>query len=284
MPIESPACLAALCAAAILFGCKASTHDPDPDPEPDPRGEDAHVFGSYSVSADTLIIQTPKDTAWECEGDGEIMSVATPPPQPMRFALAGDRLRIYSSPDSIPGADGAIAAVQFHILHARKGGGQGIMGRWRSMEKAYDLLSGALDAVSQAKVARILQAFAIGQSHFVDEIILSNGEAWLSRTGNHSGHFLAAWNGLLAYNLDQVPDSAVYDVAVSAPHPDTVRLEGKRTGETVTITFTGPLRAFKRFASDNPDNAAYSEDDATLTCPQPRWYHEFLFQNQRLQP
>ncbi len=94
---KSLASTASFGAAVLLFACDSTTTSTDPEPSE----AESVLIGSYTLSADTLILQTPKDTSWECEGAVKIMTETTLPPQPRRFALAGDQLRIFH-PRPIP--------------------------------------------------------------------------------------------------------------------------------------------------------------------------------------
>ncbi len=97
------------------------------------------------------------------------------------------------------------------------------------------------------------------------EVEFSRGEARARFSGDPAGLFLAVWNGAVAFDPLDRPDSVKYAVDVMRLHPDTVRLVGRETGEAVTVYFVGP-RQSKWYASNRPERAPYSEEESTRSA------------------
>lgn len=252
----------------------------------DPALSDRESFhlGDYSVSGDTIFMQTPADTFWDCWSDNPTMQIEGPETDTTRFEISGNRLIIFNEVDtsrSIASGEETWAVVRRHSYFARTGGGPGLEGRWRWDGNGFEVLSESPDRKERARMERYDSLLAIQLDYLTMELDFSRGEARGRISGDNAGLFLARWNGALAYDSLDRPDSAQYAVAVTRLHPDTVRLVGRETGETVTVYYVGPRKS-RWYASDRDGRVPYSEEEYHRVCGIDGWYDEFLMENSRV--
>jgi hypothetical protein len=80
---------------------------------------------------------------------------------------------------------------------------------------------------------------------------------------------------------DDTSSSDLYDVQVRIVDQRKVKLQGRKTCETVAISYESP-RDHRIYSSDNPGRLSYRSSD--FPCPYDReiyWYGQFLEMNRK---
>lgn len=270
--------LPAAAGAALLFACSTSPTGPE---SPD---EGYFQEAEYSIVGDRIITLGGPDTVWSCADTGKTMNIRPERPDTNRFTLSGNIFRVFTgldtvwaaSPDSPPEA-----VVDKYSEFARLGGGQGLEGRWRFQGYGYSLLSGNLSAEARENLDYFQKRFLIRSRYVTEDYDFSDDRIYMRVGGDFAGLYVAEWNGAFLFDSTQPADSAEYDVEVARLDSGTVRLKGRRTGETVTLTREEPRPGWT-YSSDNPAHPAYSGNPATRPCDALQWFRtEFLAGNRR---
>lgn len=265
--------------AALLIACTTSPNGPES------LEGGSYLEAEYSVHGDTLVLLNLPDTVWSCNDTVKTSQVELDEPDSFRFTVSGNALQVFQGgPDSIWGLENQLeGVVDNYSRFNRIGGGQGLEGRWLFKGYGYNLLSGTLSQSSKERL-EFLQNLYLNRSRYVtEEYEFSDGRMILRIGGDFAGLYVANWNGAILDDSLVSPDSAIYDVEVTRLGPGSVRLKGRKTGETVTLTLSiEKSRPIWSYASDNPSHPTYPGSLSMRPCTAREWFmSDFLSNNRR---
>ncbi len=278
MSIATLPALAAV-GAALLIACTSSSTGPEA------LGSEGFLEAEYTVLGDTLVLQSLPDTIWSCDDTVKTMRIEQYEPNSYRFTVSGNTLRLFlGGPDTIWGlGDQVDGMVDRYSRFSRIDGGQGLEGRWIFKGYGYDLLSGTVNERSKKNLEFLQNLYLIRSQYVTEEYEFSDGKMIRRNGGDFAGLYVASWNGAFRDDSLDVPDSAIYDIEATRMGPGSVRLKGRKTGETVTLTLSIATSVpIWTYASDNPSHPTYPGSISERPCTVREWFRtEFLAGNQR---
>jgi hypothetical protein len=236
--------------------------------------------GAYTVEGDRILMATAGQAFSYCDGAERREVVQQGRVDTLEFALAGDRLTVLNAPEAeAAGPGGPSVRIQWEA--SRSGRGTGLEGRWRIHSFDYRAAAGALDASAAAAWEQRIQAIRKGNALGVSEMELKEGRAYTRSDIRWSELFLADWNGELETTVPApAADRDLHDIEVVAVDKLTVELHGRKTGETVRITFAAD--GTRSYTSDTQAHAPYADSAEPASCPdQAGWFEAFKAENAR---
>jgi hypothetical protein len=242
--------------------------------------------GTYRISGDSIYVtpSNPIDTVYRyCFGDSLVVYIDTIKESGMPYSISGNTLTFTNTDTSMNGAGYTMAAVG---TYSRQGTGVGVEGTWNAVSVVYTVLSGtAPDSIRQeidsmnAMFSRILASGDVTAQY-----IFSNGQFTVnsSYAVHWADDYVSSWTKCSLYGTD----TCSYAVTVTKQGGSSVRLVGKTSGETVTITWNAA--GDETFTSSNPTaHPAYTYYANPVQCPnnyEPDWLATFLSANAKVMP
>ncbi len=192
---------------------------------------------------------------------------------PEAYALSGNTL-VENNPDEL-GDNGTVIET---VTLTRGGSGTGLQGGvWKVQSIAFPVVSGsdgsgnALDANDRAEVAldsELAVDLSADEQAFTADGLYEYGSVQPAKA------FVANWKG----NPDVAPDS----IAVTAVSQYVARLQGLRTGEIVTVTYSADVSVitFTSSAAAHAKDVFHAYAESCPDDPLPGWFSDFLQANQ----
>jgi hypothetical protein len=242
--------------------------------------------GTFRATADSIYVSitTPSDTSSYCMQDSLVTRIDTGGVQDesgIPYSLSGNSLTLYSSP--VFGDSTGYDVIDTMIL-IRMGSGAGLQGVWNLSSYGYKVLSGILpDSVRHemdSTIADMNQKIRSGEmsaqltfsgNQFTEVFSSQYSYDW---AGTYI-HYWTSCNGS-TYN----PDTCTYAVSAVKVNSTTVQLQGKKTNETVTITWN--TANDQVYTSSDTSHHAFTYYTNPTTCPNPAapdWFSSFLVAN-----
>lgn len=240
------------------------------------------MTGTYRISGDSVYVapSNPIDTVLRyCLGDSLVLYIDTIKESGMPYSISNNTLIFTNTDPSMNGTGYTLATV---MTYSRQGAtGVGVEGTWNAVSVVYTVQSGtAPDSIRQAidslnaMFSRILASGdATAQYIFVNGQFTSNS----SYSVHWADDYVSSWTDC-SYSYGT--DTCSYAVTVTKLSSSSVKLVGKTSGETVTISWNAA--GDETFKSSDPTHAAYTYYANPKQCPndyQPTWFTTFLTAN-----
>ncbi len=226
--------------------------------------------GAYNISADGkgLVIRSVSPY---CEGSNLIRDPYT---DSEAFSLSGNTLVI-----SIPDTLGYFGVVTQSLTFTRSGSGSGLPGGvWKQQSRVYQITSGSTRTLPLRKARRQRQRRGGGRRGFSIPSCRRSSSCTADSAYDYANvqqaeEFLADWN---------LGDSAEYSINVTAAGADVAQLKGKKTTQTVRITYAANAATSLTYTTDVAGDSAFQFYQMPTSCPDPdapNWYYAFLSAN-----
>jgi hypothetical protein len=238
------------------------------------------MTGTYRISGDSIYVtpSNPIDTVYSyCFGDSLVLYIDTIKESGMPYSISNNTLIFTNTDPSMNGTGYTMAIV---MTYSRQGTGVGVEGTWNAVSVVYTVQSGtAPDSIRQeidSMNAMFNRILASGDA--TAQYIFSNGQftSNSSYSYNWTDNFVSSWTKCSLYGTD----TCSYAVTVVKLSSSSVKLVGKTSGETVTITWNS--KGDETFTSSDPAHTAHTYYANPKQCPndyQPTWFITFLTAN-----
>jgi hypothetical protein len=240
-----------------------------------PPGEVFARLG-YSVSGDMLIIHDTWQAFAYCVYDTLKADTSRDRYDTVRFSILGDTLTLLPPADTLD----SDLVIQENFLLIRQADGKGIEGTWKPGPMRYSHVSGLLTPSRKAELDSQYAWDTEDARYFYAYDVFKAGT--LTQYGNYDfgEKFIRDWNRGRA--ILTIVDSSSFAIDPRKVDKHTVELKGRKTGETVRMTFRDNFD--RLFESDDPSHPAYLYHLKPTTCPndiEPSWYTAFLYANRK---
>jgi hypothetical protein len=258
--------------ALLLAACLEPSTDPAPAMPLQPSG-------TYLLAGTSLILTRPAQTARVCF-EGALISRETPSiTDTLEVMVSGDSL--YYDTRTRVGQRGS--HYRFGDVWTRLSGGPGLEGRWRVRGMHGVRLYGVLTA-QDSLFYDYYNTYSDAYWDLIErQVEFRDGEI-LSGTATQSAAltgFLWNWNRTEPDSTPTPSHSGMYAIDLTILDGNRVRYSGRKTGETVTQSFT---RDQVRYTSTEAARKAYTENDTAdcaFSLAHPPWFEDFLDGNRR---
>jgi hypothetical protein len=250
---------------------------------PDGSKQTMTMTGTYRISGDSIYVAVtyPADTNRYCNGANLVVHIDTAYTQPesgIPYVISNSTLTLTATDPYMNGAGYTIAMV---MTLTRVGPGTGMQGTWNFVSETYSVLSGtAPDSIKRdldALNAEISQRIASGE--FAGQYIFSGNQfsSVSSYAFNWADDFVSSWTDCNPNYYST--DTCTYAVTVVKLSSSSVRLLGKTSGETVTVTWNAA--GDETYTSSDSTHHAGTYYVNPASCPNtiPAWYNTFLSDN-----
>jgi hypothetical protein len=271
--------VAVACLAIFLFCSKNSTSSSTGPGNATPPVIPDQVM-SYTISGNNIItLSTLKiDTLKSC--NGSVMTtrydtVSKPGYDTVAYVLTSNTLIVLGVNGGDSGSfTNPAAKVVYDQVFTRQGTGTDLIGSWKSTGRQYRLVSGTLTSAERQQLdsAMVADAAQMAVGNYTELSITADKinvyQHGIINNSSWADYFIAGWNN---QQLDSITITKIND--------SSVRLVGRTSGETVTITNSTDGITY---TSSNSAHAAYTYYNNPTTCPNdyyPSWFWLFLAAN-----
>jgi hypothetical protein len=243
-----------VCVAAVVFlslSCGDSTSGNGNPAQPAKSGYTITASYPYTSAGDSIVAIVNMNMC-----DTTVLKhVST---MTMKYQITGDTLFVWY----VSSTGDALSQDQSSgiLVYLRQGQGTGLIGTW-TMIGGKDSLSSALDTTGVAYSSSYITEFTGAQM-----ISYCKGTPAQSAYNSYKALFAS------------MPE---YEITVSQPNSQTVRLYGTASGETVSMTYAADNESVT-FSSSDQSHAAHIYYMNPSTCPDdavPTWFYTFLEAN-----
>jgi hypothetical protein len=230
----------------------------------------------YSVSGDRLITRDTTKAFAYCVNDSLTADPSRERYDTVRFSILGDTLTLRPPADTLD----SDLVIQEYLLMIRQAGGEGIEGIWKTGPMRYSYVSGPLTPSRKAELDSKYAWDTEDTRYFYAYNVFKAGTITQYGDYDFGEKFIRDWNR--GRPILTIAESSSFAIDPRRVDKHTVDLKGRKTGETVRITF---MNTFDRlYESDDPSHPAHLYHINPTTCPndfQPSWYTAFLQANRK---